>query len=103
MDKNNVKSKQLVENMYVELREKFRTNPHHEDYRQIIHEVIDDLIKEKHFVQSQCRGTIWTATLETGSSDQSMRNHFSSQSRCKVPVPISNALVPAMGTHIGCQ
>ena len=69
IDKHDVKRKQLVENIYIELREQFRTNPHHEDYRQIIPEVIDDLILEKHFVQSQCRGTTRTATLETGSSD----------------------------------
>ena len=42
MDKNNVKRKQLVETIYVELRCKFRTNPHHDDYRQIIHAVIVD-------------------------------------------------------------
>ena len=44
IETNNVKMEKLVDKTYVALSETFRMNPHREDYKQIIHEVIKDLI-----------------------------------------------------------
>ena len=47
-----MKVSRLIHSVFTTLQETFRTNSHHEDYRQIISEAIDELIEAKLFVQS---------------------------------------------------
>ena len=56
-----VKVTRLTHRVATVLKETFPTNPHHEDYRQIIREAIDELIKAKFFIQQRTAGEIYIA------------------------------------------
>ena len=48
-----VKVKRLTHSVVTVLKETFLTNPHHEDYTQIVKEAIDELIKTKFLILSR--------------------------------------------------
>ena len=61
VNKTTMKVRRLTHSVFTTLKETFSTNPYHEDYRSIIMEAIDGLIKAKFFIQSRPAGEIHIA------------------------------------------
>ena len=63
-NRKRAKVDKLVNNTYNKLRAEFPLNLHHEDYRKIIHEAIEDFINTRQLIQSQRRNTVSAAANE---------------------------------------
>ena len=67
--RTDIKYEKLVEKNNDVLCSKFPYSPHHENYTQIIHEAIGELISTKHCTQTRHNDLIWLTTGEQAAPD----------------------------------